>query len=66
MLKTILEPGMEHTWRTWSSTAWTGRRLTSFQLRYRVSQQIRPFLKIENIPDLLTEDKKGKIIEKIS
>ena len=25
----------------------------------------RPFLKIENIPNLLTDDKKGKIIENI-
>ena len=29
---------------------------------YRVSQKRRPFLKIENIPNLLT-DKTGKIIE---
>ena len=25
----------------------------------------RPFLKIENIPNLLTDDKKGKIVENI-
>ena len=32
---------------------------------YRVSKKRRPFLKIENIPYLLTDDKKGKIIETV-
>ena len=39
-----------------------------FPMKYRVSQKRRPFLKIENIPDLLMlliDDKKGKMIENI-
>ena len=41
------------------------RYLHYIHTKYRVSQKRRPFLKIENIPNLLTDDKKGKIIENI-
>ena len=40
--------------------------LLGFRDKYRVSKKRRPFLKIENIPNLLTGGgKKGKIIENI-